>query len=59
MPPASRAFLHLRTWNADLIMLGSHGKRGLDRFLLGSVSEAVSRHAPCSVEIVRPMAKAS
>jgi nucleotide-binding universal stress UspA family protein len=40
-------------WNADLILVGSHGRKGLNRFLLGSVSEAVARHAPCSVEIVR------
>ncbi len=42
-----------KKWRPDIILLGSHGKRGLDRFLLGSVSEAVARHAPCSVEIVR------
>jgi nucleotide-binding universal stress UspA family protein len=41
-------------WNADLIVLGSHGRRGLDRVLLGSVSEAVAMHAACSVEVVRP-----
>jgi nucleotide-binding universal stress UspA family protein len=40
-------------WKSDLIVLGSHGRKGLSRFLLGSVSEAVARHAPCSVEIVR------
>ena len=40
-------------FDADLIVLGSHGRKGLDRFLVGSVSEAVLRHAPCSVEIVR------
>ncbi len=40
-------------WGADLIVLGSHGRKGLERFLLGSVSEAVLRHAHCSVEIVR------
>jgi nucleotide-binding universal stress UspA family protein len=40
-------------WEADLIVVGSHGRRGLDRFLLGSVSQAVALHAPCSVEIVR------
>jgi nucleotide-binding universal stress UspA family protein len=40
-------------WNADLIVLGSHGYSGLHRFLLGSVSHAVATHAPCSVEIVR------
>jgi nucleotide-binding universal stress UspA family protein len=40
-------------WPADLIILGSHGRKGLDRFLIGSVSEAVARHARCSVQIVR------
>jgi nucleotide-binding universal stress UspA family protein len=40
-------------WQADLIVMGSHGWKGLNRFLLGSVSDAVARHAPCSVEIVR------
>jgi nucleotide-binding universal stress UspA family protein len=40
-------------WNADLIVMGSHGRRGLDRLLLGSVAEAVMRHAACSVQIVR------
>jgi len=40
-------------WNADLIFMGSHGRTGLDKFLIGSVSEAVLRHAHCSVEIVR------
>jgi nucleotide-binding universal stress UspA family protein len=41
------------SWDADLIVLGSHGYRGLKRFLLGSVSNAVASHASCSVEIVR------
>ena len=40
-------------WSPDLIVVGSHGRKGLDRFLMGSVSEAVSRHARCSVQIVR------
>jgi nucleotide-binding universal stress UspA family protein len=40
-------------WHADLIIVGSHGHKGLQRFLLGSVAESVARHAPCSVEIVR------
>jgi len=40
-------------WAADLIVVGSHGWKGINRFLLGSVSEAVARHAHCSVEIVR------
>lgn len=40
-------------WHADLIVVGSHGHKGLEHFLLGSVSDAVARHAGCSVEIVR------
>lgn len=41
-------------WPADLIVMGSHGLKGLNRFLMGSVSAAVSQHAECPVEIVRP-----
>ena len=40
-------------WHADLIMVGSHGRKGVERVLLGSVSDYVARHAPCSVQIVR------
>lgn len=40
-------------WGADLIVVGSHGRRGVNRMLLGSVSEAVAMHASCSVQIVR------
>jgi len=40
-------------WDADLIVVGSHGYRGFKRLLLGSVSQAVASHAKCSVEIVR------
>ena len=40
-------------WNADLIVVGSHGYRGLTKLWLGSVSQAVASHAKCSVEIVR------
>ncbi len=40
-------------WNADLIVIGSHGRQGFSHFLLGSVAEEVLRHSPCSVEIVK------
>jgi nucleotide-binding universal stress UspA family protein len=40
-------------WHADLIVLGSHGEKGLRKFLLGSVAEFVARHAHCSVLVVR------
>jgi nucleotide-binding universal stress UspA family protein len=42
-----------KKWNADLIVVGSHGRRGFKRFLLGSVSEAVAMNAHCSVVVVR------
>jgi len=40
-------------WGADLIVVGSHGRSGLTRWLLGSVAQAIVGHAPCSVEVVR------
>ena len=40
-------------FDADLIVVGSHGHGALGRFLLGSVSQSVVLHAACSVEIVR------
>jgi len=39
--------------NTDLIVLGSHGRKGIQKFLIGSVAESVARHARCSVMIVR------
>jgi nucleotide-binding universal stress UspA family protein len=39
---------------AELIFIGSHGRTGLRRVLLGSVSEHVVRHAKCPVMVVRP-----
>lgn len=44
------------SWRADLIVMGSHGYRGLTRLWLGSVSQAVASHANCSVQIVRERA---
>jgi nucleotide-binding universal stress UspA family protein len=40
-------------WGADLIVVGSHGRSALGRVLLGSVSQQVLHHAPCSVRIAR------
>lgn len=40
-------------WDADLIVVGSHGYTGIKRLLLGSVAQSVVSHAPCSVEVVR------
>ncbi len=55
--PKSKILDTARDWDADLIVLGSHGRKGLQHFLMGSVSEAVARHAECSVEIVRISSK--
>ena len=52
--PASDALTHrAETTGADLVVVGSHGRRGLRRFFLGSVAEATVRHAPCSVLVAR------
>lgn len=63
---AERVFGHVRTGKpsreiaevakqvgADMIVLGTHGRTGLARVLLGSVAEEVVRHAPCDVLTVR------
>lgn len=40
--------------NCDLIIMGSHGKRGLEKILLGSVAERVLKNAHCPVLIMNP-----
>jgi nucleotide-binding universal stress UspA family protein len=42
-----------KAWGTDLIVLGSHGRHGLERLIMGSVAETVSIYAHCSVEVVR------
>lgn len=42
-----------REWDADLIVIGSHGRKGFDHVLLGSVAETVVHESPCSVEVVK------
>ncbi len=42
-----------KDWRADLVIVGSHSRTGVERWLLGSVAEHVVRHAPCSVEVAR------
>jgi nucleotide-binding universal stress UspA family protein len=40
-------------WHPNCIVLGSHGRKGLEKLLLGSVAQSVAQHATCSVFIVR------
>lgn len=42
-----------RQWGANLIVVGSHGRKGFDHAVLGSVAETVVHEAPCSVEVVK------
>jgi nucleotide-binding universal stress UspA family protein len=39
----------------DMIIMGTHGRKGVDRLLFGSVAERVLRDAPCPVVAVRPV----
>jgi nucleotide-binding universal stress UspA family protein len=47
--PASEIDAHAREMPADLIVLGTHGRSGVERLVLGSVAERVLRRAPCPV----------
>ena len=51
--PATEIVKAAKDWPADLIVVGSHGRGGVERLLLGSVAEAVMRHASCPVLVVR------
>jgi len=51
--PAHEILSVAKEWPADLIVIGSHGRGGIPRVLLGSVAEAVMRHASCPVLVIR------
>ena len=51
--PKEAILKEAEAFDADLIVVGSHGQSALSRFMLGSVSQAVALHANCSVLIVR------
>jgi len=46
-----------KNWNCDLIVMGSHGRKGFAKFFLGSVAEKVVCNAHCSVEVVKDKMK--
>jgi nucleotide-binding universal stress UspA family protein len=53
--PADSICAHATTEKFDLIVMGTHGRRGLSHALMGSVAERVVRKAPCPVLTVREM----
>lgn len=50
--PGERLCDVARLWNADLMVIGSRGRRGLRELLMGSVSNYVTHHATCSVLVI-------
>jgi nucleotide-binding universal stress UspA family protein len=52
--PAERIVALATALDADLIVVGTHGRTGFKRIALGSVAEEVVRRAPCTVYVVRP-----
>lgn len=51
--PGDKIVHEAKSWNADTIVLGAHGRNDTGEFLFGSVPEYVLGHAPCPVEILR------
>jgi nucleotide-binding universal stress UspA family protein len=51
--PATEILRCARDAGADLIVMGTHGRTGIQRLLMGSVAEQVMRKAPCSVLVVK------
>lgn len=51
--PAAEIVKAAKEWPADIIVIGSHGRGGIGRLLLGSVAEGVIRHAAHPVLVVR------
>jgi nucleotide-binding universal stress UspA family protein len=50
--PATETLSEAGEWGADLVVLGTHGRGGLSRFLIGSVAESVVRQALCDVLVI-------
>jgi nucleotide-binding universal stress UspA family protein len=51
--PAGEIVKYATEQKADVIVIGTHGRTGVDRLVLGSVAERVMREAPCSVLVVK------
>jgi len=52
-PPVDEIMKYAKEHNIDLIVQGTHGRRGIKHMLLGSVAENIVRYAPCPVLTVR------
>jgi nucleotide-binding universal stress UspA family protein len=52
--PAEAVISAARDGGCDLVVVGTHGRRGLKRLVLGSVAERIVREAPCDVLVARP-----
>ena len=52
-PAADPIIKQARKWGADLIVLGTHGRRGVRRLLMGSDAEQIVRYSPVPVMLVR------
>lgn len=51
--PAAEIMAVAAAQRVDAVVMGTHGRRGLDRLLLGSVAESVVRNVPCTVVVVK------
>jgi nucleotide-binding universal stress UspA family protein len=56
--PSTEIVAEVKEWGADLLVLGTHARKGMERVLLGSVAESALKTAPCHVLVVPPDAKA-
>lgn len=53
-PPGPSIVECAKNCQADMIVMGTHGRSGLSRLIMGSVAEYVHRHAPCPVLTIKP-----
>jgi nucleotide-binding universal stress UspA family protein len=56
--PAAEIVEEAAEWHADVLVVGTHARHGIDRLLLGSTAEACMRDAPCNVLAVPPLSPA-